>query len=289
MSNGLAVVALLLALLAGGFAAYAVLQAPLASDDLEARIAVLEDELSRVEAELGALREATRPPPSLMGLGPEAAGASTGVGERAPSASTETVAEGAPTGSTPVAAAEGEAEGGRLEDLVDAAVEKKAAQLQAMREKKPSLDVFASVLALDDAQRETVAKGVAASQAEIRSILEIPAEDGTVFLDEFVEALALRMARPKEDPERAKRLFQRLLVEKVPGTDTTYAQQAEAVKSRLRSVFQRTMTPKQYATFEAWRMDPTEVKGVPGSPWKELEGRVRERARVLGAGSDGPR
>lgn len=33
----------------------------------------------------------------------------------------------------------------------------------------------------------------------------------------------------------------------------------------------------------AEQMDPTEVQDVEGSPWKQLEGRIKERARDLGA------
>lgn len=287
MNQVIAVAALLLAVGAAGLAGYALSQAPPAADDLAVRLDAVEDELSRVEVELGALREASRPPPSLIGLGPEGTPEATGVSERAPTASEATVAEGAPTGATPLAK-DGEA----LEELVDAAVEKKAAQMQAMRNKKPDLATFASVLELTDDQQEVVAKHVVSSQAEIRSILEIPAEDGTVFLEEFVDAYAHAMAHPGKDKDRGKRLFARLVAEKVPGSDRTYAQQAEAVKARLRETYKRALSPKQYATFEAWQMDPTEIKDVPGSPWHELMGRIRERARALGAklpDDEGPR
>ena len=60
------------------------------------------------------------------------------------------------------------------------------------------------------------------------------------------------------------------------------AQRAEGVKHQLRESFKRAWKPEQYATFEQWRMDPTEVQGVPGSPWKQIESRVVDRAKQLG-------
>lgn len=281
MQNGLAIAALVLALLGTGVGGYALLQAPADSSALEARLEIVEDDLSRVEAELGALREATRPPPSLLGLGPDGVGSETpdtgSTGVRAGRADRE-----AGAADRPAAASEASREDEAIQEMVEAAVEKKAAQMRAMRRKKPPLDLFVEVLELDEAQRAEVVEGVVETQQEIKALLEMPAEDGTVFLDELVDILANGIANPGKDPERGARLFRRLVAEKVPGTDRTYAQQAEAMKDRLRARFKRTMNERQYATFEAWQMDPSEVQGVPGSPWKQLEGRVRDRAAALG-------
>ncbi|MDF1703057.1 MAG: hypothetical protein P1V36_18055 [Planctomycetota bacterium] len=285
MNNPLVVVALLLAVGAAGVAGYAATREPAAGGDVDARLLAVEDQLSRVEAELGALRAASRPPPSLMGLSPTAEDPAVGAAQRA-------AAEAAAAATQEPLVIEEGAKAEALRELVNEAVEKKAAQMRAMREKKPSLDSFAAVLELDEAQREKVARDVVASQQEIRTLLEIPAEDGTVFLDELVDILAGGIAQPGSGKERGAALFGRLMSEKVPGTDETYAAQAEAVKARLRTSFQRDFSTTQYATFEAWRMDPTEIKDIPGSPWKDLEGRVLERARALGAklpGDDGPK
>ena len=32
-------------------------------------------------------------------------------------------------------------------------------------------------------------------------------------------------------------------------------------------------------------MDPTDIKGIEGSPWKQIEDRVLQRAKELGAGN----
>ncbi len=155
--------------------------------------------------------------------------------------------------------------------------------MQAMRDKKPSIDVFAKTLDLTDVQRQDVEREVLRAQHDIAGILQVPMADGTQALEELVEVMADSLARPGKDPGRATRLFGRLMAENVPGSNETYAARVEAVKAELRASFRRNWTAKQYATFEAWQMDPTEVKGIENSPWKGLEARVIERARALGA------
>jgi hypothetical protein len=171
-----------------------------------------------------------------------------------------------------------------LAELVEQAVDKKAEQLQLMQgNKKPSIDAFAKALALTEEQRAAAERAIVGSQHEIKAVLEIETADGTNFLDELVETMADGMARPGKDLGRGLKLFGRILSETIPGTSETYAARAEALKARLREEFRRAWSPKQYAAFEAWQMDPTEVKGIPGSPWTEVEARVIERAKELGA------
>jgi hypothetical protein len=171
-----------------------------------------------------------------------------------------------------------------VQAMVEKAVTKKAAQMQRMQAtKKPTIDVFAETLGLTEAERRAVEQGVLQSQREILAIIQTPAEDGTVFVDELVEVLAQGIAHPGEDPSRGQRLFGRLLSEEIPGTRETYAARVDAVKKRLRESFRQDWDGKTYAAFEAWPMDPTEIRGIPGSPWQELEERVKERARRLGA------
>ncbi len=170
----------------------------------------------------------------------------------------------------------------RVKELVDEAVEKKAKQFRAMANKKPSIDVFAETLELTDEQRAATEQEVLRGQRDIRSLLETPTEDGTIFLDELVEVIATGMAKPKEAQAGMMKLFGRLMNERVPGTNETYAARAEAVKQSVRRSFQRTWSEAQYERFKAWRMDPTEVQGIEGSPWQDLEGRIRERAGELG-------
>lgn len=179
---------------------------------------------------------------------------------------------------------------GKIESMVDAAVEKKAREIQAMANKKPALDVFAEVLDLTDDQRASVELEVVRGQNEVKALLETPTENGDVLMDDLVEIMATGMAKPGQARALWGKFFQRVTTEKVPGTDKTYAEQAEAVKDTVRSSFRRTMSEDQYAKFEEWKMDPTEVQGVADSPWMGLQERIVERARELGAnipGDDG--
>lgn len=77
--------------------------------------------------------------------------------------------------------------------------------------------------------------------------------------------------------------FGRVMTETVPGTSETYAQRAEASKTRLRDALRRELSEEQYGLFEQWQMDPSEVEDIPGSPWKDIEQRVIQRAKDLGA------
>ncbi|MDJ0973318.1 MAG: hypothetical protein QNJ98_02505 [Planctomycetota bacterium] len=187
---------------------------------------------------------------------------------------------GAPAPMDPLASPDAET---KVKDLVDEAVEKKAQQFRQMQNKKPSIDVFADVLELDEEQRALAEREIVRGQRELRSLLETPADDGTVFLDEIVETMAAGMANPGEAGARWTKLLGRLMTENVPGTDTTYAASAEAIKVTVRDAFKSGWSESQYERFESWQMDPTEVQGVEGSAWSDLENRVLERARDLGA------
>ncbi len=181
---------------------------------------------------------------------------------------------------------EGESEAeaaARIAALVDVAVEKRTALYEAMKNKKPSLDAFAKALELTAEQRAATEAEVLRGQREIKALLETVSDEGTNFKEELVEVLATGMAKPGQGGARWGKLFSKLVTEMVPGTDQTYAEAANAVKQSVREGFRRHMDERQYARFEAWQMDPTEVQGIPGSPWEELQPLIVERARELGA------
>lgn len=173
--------------------------------------------------------------------------------------------------------------GETIETMVDAAVEKKARELQAMANKKPSMDVFATTLELTEEQRRNVEQEVIRGQQEIRSLLERPTEGGHVFLDEVVDIMAASMAKPGSAQKLWPEFLKRVTTELVPGTNQTYAEAAEAVKDTVRTTFRREFSAPQYSKFEEWKMDPTEVQGIDGSPWTGLQERIIDRARDMGA------
>ncbi len=288
MTN-LSIAALAIGLVGVGLGGYALTQGPQTSDALELRLASLEDEIGRLEGLVTerATQLTSEPGPTLLGMAPTDVATGAGRPDVSPGEREEGPALAAADLPQDVLAGKTEEE---IAALVDKAVEKKTEQMLAMRNKKPTLDVFAKTLGLTDEQRETAEREVARGQHEIKSVLETPAEDGTIFLDEVVEVMAHGMANPGKNGERWKKLLGRITTEKVPGTDQTYAARAESIKQSVRDNFKRSWTKKQYTTFETWRMDPTEVQGVEGGAWDSLRPRLIERAKQLGAKKpdDGP-
>jgi hypothetical protein len=175
---------------------------------------------------------------------------------------------------------------GTLEAIVDAAVDRKAAQvMDEMRikgNKKPAIDVFASTLELTDRQREAAERIIVDGQEQVHAILNRPTADGTNLMDDLVELVARGMAEPGKDHGWG-RWIGRVLTEDIPGTNETYGARIETVKVAMRATFKRQWSEEQYREFEEWGVDPTEVQNVPGSPNEALGQRITERARSLGA------
>jgi hypothetical protein len=194
--------------------------------------------------------------------------------------------EQAPTPPQDTPAVPAVVEGGAIETMVDDAVTRKTEQvldeMRVKQNKKPAWDAFAKALELSDGQRALTERVVVAGQREVHSILGTPTLDGANLIDQLVEIAAKGMAEPGKDHGFGPWLA-RVLTEKVPGTDETYGARIEAVKGRMRATFKREWSEAQYAEFEAWGVDPTEVQNVPESPNEALMKRITERARALGA------
>ena len=189
MQNGLGGMALVVALVAIGVGVYALLEEKPGGLENESRIAALEDQVGRLEDVVERQRRFSTEQPSLLGLRTPGVSEEAGPADPdAPSASEVPDAAGAErTGAASGAVSPEEAE--RLKTLVEDAVEKKAAQMRVMSNKKPSIDVFAKMLDLTDEQRQAVEENVVRSQKEIRELLETPTADGSLLLDELVDAV----------------------------------------------------------------------------------------------------
>jgi len=173
-----------------------------------------------------------------------------------------------------------------LAEIVDDAVDRKTKQvldeLRIKADKKPAMDVFASMLELTHEQRAAAERVIVDGQRQVYTILDTPTVDGTNLLDDLIEVVAKGFAQPGKD-HGFGRWIGRVLSEKIPRTDETYGARIESVKSAMRATFNRDWSEAQYKEFEEWGVDPTEIKKVPDSPSAELEKRVIERARTLGA------
>ena len=176
-----------------------------------------------------------------------------------------------------------------MQERVDAAVDKKATEFMIKMNKKPEFDDFAQVLELTDHQRWAIEKEVIAGQEAKREILETPMLDGTNFVEEIVEAWAQSSVNPGREGGRAKAIYGRLWSETFPGSTETYAERMDAAEDSVRDAFRRELNDDQYAEFEDWGLDPTEVQGIAESPWRDIKDRVGERAQELrsqGSGSN---
>lgn len=169
-----------------------------------------------------------------------------------------------------------------VDDAVEKQTEKVVDELRLKANRKPAMDVFARVLELTEEQRAATERVVVEGQRQVHEILNIPTYEGTLLMDELVEIFAKRIAEPGKD-HGFGRWIARVLSEKIPGSDETYATRIEAVKSDMRATFKREWSEAQYREFEEWGVDPTEIEKVPGSPNDALGKRIVERARRLGA------
>ena len=278
MQTKLAGLALFLSLVALAAGAYAVTRRAAEPADTSMRLDEIDARLARMEGSIARAREPDEP--TLIGLGMGTGAATSG---RAGAGTTVAGRTEAAEGGRPAEAVESAETKEQIRELVDEAVTKKAAEIQQMQDKKPSIEHFSRTLALTDSQREVIEREVVEAQLQIRALLETPTADGTNLLDELVEVMAEGMARPGEKSERGMKWFGRILTEQVPGTSETYAARAERAKDRLREALRRELTPGQHAQYESWQLDPSEIQGVRNSPWKDLEGRIVERAKDLGA------
>jgi len=165
----------------------------------------------------------------------------------------------------------------RVEEIVDERVDK----LEKKQNKEPTLAVFSEVLNLTDDQRNVIDKEIWSAQKEVRTILETPTEDGSILIDELVDVIAYGEAKHPEASQRFIKWLGRVMSEKIPGTDVTYGADIEVIKNNAREAFRSEFTEEQYAEFESWGVDPTEIKDIENNPWADLEERVKQRLLKL--------
>ncbi len=168
-----------------------------------------------------------------------------------------------------------------IKERVEEVVGEKVDELEKKQDKKPTLAIFSEVLELTDDQRRVVDKEVWVAQNEVRTILETPTEDGSILIDELVDVIAYGEAKHPEAGQRFIKWLGRVMTEKIPGTDVTYGADIEVVKNNTRSAFRNELTEEQYAEFESWGVDPTDIKEIDNNPWADIEERVKQRLLKL--------
>jgi hypothetical protein len=169
----------------------------------------------------------------------------------------------------------------RVAAVVDEKVSAIAEKQAIMQNKEPSLDDFARALDLSYNQRVAVEDEVRFGQKEVRGILDIPTADGSNLVDELVEVLAHGGIEHPETSKRFMKWIGRVMGETIPGTDETYGTRIQAAKRKVSDGFRKVFTDEQYADFEKWGLDPTEIKEIENSPWADIGERIQERMLQL--------
>jgi hypothetical protein len=169
----------------------------------------------------------------------------------------------------------------RVAEVIDEKVSAIAEKQAIMQNKKPSLDDFAEALDLTYNQRVAVEDEVRFGQKEVRNILDIPTADGSNLVKELVEVLAHGGIEHPETSKRFMKWVGRVMSETIPGTDDTYGTRIEAAKNKVRAGFRKVFTDKQYADFEKWGLDPTEIQEIENSPWTDIGELIQKRMLEL--------
>jgi hypothetical protein len=121
-------------------------------------------------------------------------------------------------------------------------------------DRKMALHDMAKELALDPKVQARVAEVANTAKKEIFEIIKTPRPDGTNVADELIDVML------KGDPAAAQQFLKRLLVEKIPGTQTTYVAGVGAVQDRAREFLSAAMGPDAYGRFEHMNLKPENIE-----------------------------
>lgn len=172
-----------------------------------------------------------------------------------------------------------------IDERVAAVIDDKVSELEGkqaiLENKEPTLDDFAEVLGLNESQRLVVEDEVRFGQKEVRNILDIPTADGSNLINELVEVMAYGGIQHPDTTKRYMKFIGRVMSETIPGTDETYGTRIEAAKGKVRDGFRMVFTEEQYAEFEKWELDPTEIKEIANSPWVDIGELIQKRMLEL--------
>jgi len=271
MRSSLNILAVTLSVAALAVAAFRSAPEPISRSRSDSRLLELEGEVARLSRTLDGF--ASRPHSERERAAEERSPGSASRAADPSSASPDATAEE----TTPQAEEQ-------LRMMIDDAVSRKAREvveeMERKQNKKPSMEVFASTLELTREQRHDTEQAVVRGQQEIYRLLEMPTQDGGNLMNELIEIVARSTIWPGKDHGWGKWLG-RVTTMTVPGTNETYSVQIETVKESVRDTLRRTLQKEQYAEFEGWGVDPTEIRDIPGSPQEDLGRRITERAKQL--------
>ncbi|MHC5038758.1 MAG: hypothetical protein ACYTHM_15730, partial [Planctomycetota bacterium] len=152
---------------------------------------------------------------------------------------------------------------------------------------KPKFDQFAAKLGLDEGQQAAVKEMLVKGQEELLDHFSRPLPDGTIVMDELADAFYQSMVEPEKGKAELVRLYTRLISEKVPGTDQTYAQVGERLNTRLSREMATVMTASQAEQFRTWAPKPTEIELSEGPFQRYILAHIQRRQQTPGEGASG--
>jgi hypothetical protein len=151
--------------------------------------------------------------------------------------------------------------------VVDARLEEKKAAAGTSsggggEDRKMPLHDMAKELQLDPETQRRVGEIANLTKKEIFDVLRTPRADGSDMAGEFVAVFL------SGDREKIQPLFQRLFVEKVPGSERTYLLEVAGIQERARERLKGTMGEEVYTRFSHMSVHPENIE-TGWDPWAD--------------------
>ena len=134
---------------------------------------------------------------------------------------------------------------------------------KAKLNRKPLLKKLVEELELDPATEYQVAEAVNMAKDESFRLFKLNRTDGGNFVDDFAGALR----SPNRD-EEAKRVWVRLLSEKIPGSDETFVARYEQMKAGVNDTIKSLLFEEQWKAYQGLVMDPVQIQ-TGHTPWQD--------------------
>jgi hypothetical protein len=237
------------------------------------RVSMLEARLSVLEERLDSLREEVASPapglPSDAVPGTPAAGgrrASGDLGDGPPGLETVSGSETSP-----------EALESKVRELEEQISEVQKRLQKGNPDPKPSFERFAARLELDESQKEAVKDALIRGQQELLDKIKLPLADGSVIVDDLAEAFYQSSMNPEEGQKHMMKVFGRLMVEKVPGTETTYLETIEEMNRNISTEMKSFMTDEQSKAFSEWSPKPIDIELDDGPLAQYIIGYIKKK------------
>ncbi|MBI3099788.1 MAG: hypothetical protein HYY93_16375 [Planctomycetes bacterium] len=125
---------------------------------------------------------------------------------------------------------------------------------------KPPMNEYSRELGLTATQEADFLRTVDGGKREVFDLLRLPRPDGTSLAGDFVDIFRNPSGDPGQAAQKGGEAWMKLFSEKVPGRETTYIAEILTVQGRMKTDFQRTLTPEQMQRHLQSGVDPLDIK-----------------------------